>query len=284
MMTDSSPYAPLPSWVYDFRGLPLSEVEHKEEPVVLKITKREVKAIPWEDRKLPFENTLVIPETRPSEFKFPSIPDSVDLLTAGLHDQGYSFDDIEEARSLLTNHLTISTPEEKLALLAPVFETKARVDLTDDTELFRILGPANASVDQDLTLNHICCRYGGHRMMTCVDFENYDEDTDTVIEDYDWYKGACDQCHLRLRSRAHAVRKPRPHGGWLGCYCSWKCVRESLAGSDLVTRAMIDRIELQIECHRNSGSEGTTGRYLHRRSRCGVRIRNRHRRSSDTGT
>jgi hypothetical protein len=62
--------------------------------------------------------------------------------------------------------------------------------------------------------------FGGARMLLDT---KYIEDGET-----DWFIGACQQCHKKIMKRCHAVRQPRPVGGWRGCYCSWYCVRKEL--------------------------------------------------------
>ena len=47
---------------------------------------------------------------------------------------------------------------------------------------------------------------------------------------------------------------PRPHGGWIGCYCSFKCLRDGVSDKeldegrpDLATRSMVDSLEDQFD-------------------------------------
>jgi len=66
--------------------------------------------------------------------------------------------------------------------------------------------------------------YDGCRMFTCTVFD-YDEEMKRFE---DWYEGFCHQCNSRIRRRWHAVRIPGEKGGWIGCFCSWECVRVAL--------------------------------------------------------
>ncbi|GAH66577.1 unnamed protein product, partial [marine sediment metagenome] len=85
-----------------------------------------------------------------------------------------------------------------------------------EKELFQIYGPANPLIDQDLTLPGPSNKYGGCRMFLCDVFD-YNEEFD-ILED--WFTGACEECHLRIRKRWDSIRRPRPLGGWQGVYCS----------------------------------------------------------------
>ena len=62
------------------------------------------------------------------------------------------------------------------------------------------------------------------------DFDALDDDEyirATVGDDLDWFVGHCEICDLQY-SYDHAVRMPIEGGGWLGCYCSWNCVRKDI--------------------------------------------------------
>lgn len=110
---------------------------------------------------------------------------------------------------------------------------KIRLSMIFDDELFKRFGPSNTSLDEDLTDNHICTIYGGHRMFLCNEFEDVYVDDEIVDNDnvnYDkitskWFTGSCDTCFKPIRHSHYAVRVPIVSGGWIGCYCSWKCVK-----------------------------------------------------------
>lgn len=173
----------------------------------------------------------------------------VERLTDGLQFLGISFEDIDHARQVLRTQLSIATTEEKYQILRPVMENRARQQLSSDVVLFRILGPVNPVVDADLTSDGACCNFGGCRMLTCIDFDRYDVDTDTFDDETDWFTGNCQICFLKIANRAHAVRMPLVHGGWRGCYCSIECLRNdySTTAPNIAQRAMIDRIEGQLD-------------------------------------
>ena len=124
-------------------------------------------------------------------------------------------------------------------------ENQSQQMLAKDQVLFRIFGPANPLVDQDLTLPGRSNKYGGCRMFLCDVFD-YDDEFDYMM---DWFTGVCQQCHLRIRHRWYAVRMPGSHGGWTGCYCNWKCVREDVYEGDepdLLTDELVSIFEANI--------------------------------------
>lgn len=215
---DVNEFAPIPPWVKNFRP----------------------------DNSLPRESELQPPPYQPPSFEIPDIETIVRLLTEGLEAHGITFEDIEEAKNVLRGRLNVATLAEKVLILSPIMEIQSLENLQNNTELFRILGPANPLYDSDATQ----MKYGGSRMFIANEFDFNEE-----IGFYDdWFRGACDHCHLRIRYRWHAIRMPRPHGGWLGCYCSFECLRGGLDQKeldeerpDLVTRNMIDSIEDQFE-------------------------------------
>jgi len=195
--------------------------------------------------QIPKESEVKIPEYKAPVFELPNLDEAIILLTEGLENLGITIEDIDESRRVLRARLSIANELEKRALLLPILEKRHLDSLQTDVELFRILGPANPLVDSDLTQ----MKYGGSRMFIANDFD-YDEELE---EYFDWFRGVCDYCHQKIRIRYHAVRLPRPHGGWLGCYCSINCLRGALEDKelsqgrpDLASRTMIDSIEEQL--------------------------------------
>lgn len=202
IIQEISPSAPKPKWVKNY-------LKKEELPTELEV---------W--NKLPKEKKI--------DFTLPSIADSVDMLTQGLHAQGELDFDIEESRRFLTQLLSTAPLDDRLELLRPIFTTEHQVDLKDDKIIFRILGPVNAVIDANLTSEAICSKYGGDRMFTCNEFEVIDVEDDSEDFNVDWFTGNCQQCNLKIDNRYWAVRRPLAEGGWKGCYCSWKCVREEV--------------------------------------------------------
>jgi hypothetical protein len=252
-MEETADYAPKPAWVQNF----VSWQEIKEENGVPTVTETDNDVIaiardrpaPPGPQDVPYEDEILLPETEPVQFELPPLDDMIDRLTDGLQFLGISFEDIDNARQILRTQLSIATTQEKYEILRPIMENRSRQQLSSDVVLFRIFGPANPVVDADLTTEGPCCEFGGCRMLTCNDFDRYDPDTDTFDEDADWFTGNCQVCFLKIENRAHAVRMPLVHGGWRGCYCSMECLRNdySTTGPNIAQRAMIDRIEGQLD-------------------------------------
>ncbi len=216
-MEQVAPYAPIPEWVNNYI-----------------------------DGPVPKESDLVLPDET-FVFDLPSNEEAVDLLTAGLDQLGVSLSDIENARIFLLNKLDMMSDEEKRELLRPVMENQADQTLDRNTYLLRVLGPSNPLVNQDLSLNNINSKYGGCRMFI-TDVFDFNEEFDYVEP---WFEGVCNQCHLRIRHHWHAVRVPRPHGGWVGCYCDWDCARQSIFENgeepDLLTHELITIFENEMK-------------------------------------
>lgn len=68
------------------------------------------------------------------------------------------------------------------------------------------------------------------RMFLCnVYIPDVDVEDEPLIMDqdlHDWFDGSCDECGQRIRSYHHCLRLPMLTGGWMGCFCSWKCLQD----------------------------------------------------------
>lgn len=217
-----SPYAPIPDWVKNYT----------------------------ESEDLPYEDELVISEPDINILQIPhNNEEIVEILTEGLRAAGRSSEEMELAQMELRKKLSAASEEDKMNMVRGVLENKAKRNLSSDEDLFSILGPVNAIVDDDLVSDkNICHRYGGCRMFTCIELEDMLDSSNGQIvyalSEYkptDWFQGACQVCHLRIRRFAHAIRMPLDHGGWKGCYCSEKCLRRDL-DSNLFLTALVDEL------------------------------------------
>lgn len=200
----------------------------------------------YTDKDLVPESQLYDVKTGDINFSLPSDEKAVELLTEGLSQMGMAVNNELEAKQYLYEVLKNSTDAQKRELLRPVIENQIRYQMGGDEWLFRVFGPANPLVNQDLTQPGPSNKYGGCRMFLCDVFD-YDDEFDYVA---DWFTGSCETCHLRIKHRWYAVRKPRPHGGWSGCYCSWDCTRKSIFENeqepDLLTHELINIFEKEI--------------------------------------
>lgn len=219
-MRETGPYAAVPKWVQTYGQIKT-------------------------DKEL--QDMAAKGETKSVSFTIPPDEEAANLLTEGLYNVGMPMAQMDQVRSFLLSKLSTSTRDEKIKLLKPIMENQAQLVLGGDIGLFRIFGPANPLVNQDLTLDTPSSKYGGCRMFLC-DIFDYNEEYDMVE---DWFQGYCEECNNRIRHYWHALRRPRPHGGWTGSYCSWKCVRESVMTDglepDLLTHELINIYERKIE-------------------------------------
>lgn len=107
---------------------------------------------------------------------------------------------------------------------------KVYVQPDQEDEIYRILGPSNSPMGyigtEGESGGNPCMEYGSCRMLTCQEYrvEYVDEESNNSFYS-DWFKGWCSVCSERIAKKHEAVRMPLDHGGWLGCYCSWECVR-----------------------------------------------------------
>lgn len=126
--------------------------------------------------------------------------------------------------------------------------------IQDDMNLYRVFGPVNAYIDTDFTEltndqeepdeSKI---YGGARMFLDTRME-YDENDEIQLDD--WFTGACLECHNRIKYKHYAVRRPLLKGGWIGCFCSWDCVRKYAEDNFLM-----ENTDYENECANESDDE-----------------------------
>lgn len=194
---------------------------------------------------IPRESEVIIPDNSDIYFELPDDDEMVNLLLGGMKEYGYTYDQMEEASQLLKKRLSIMTLEEKQRLLEPIYELKFSQDvLQKDRVLFTLLGPSNphyGSTREEM-------KYGGARMFLSGAFD-FDPDDDFQETPHEWFHHSCDFCSLRIRRKWHALRMPVQHGGWQGCYCSFKCLEEAIEQSnenEVVTQLLVDIFKQQI--------------------------------------
>jgi hypothetical protein len=200
----------------------------------------------WDSTNLPIYNTLIpeVPELK-VDFSVVDLNDTTEnvrLLSEGLMSLGIGIDNLESARNEIRKKLNECSEAEKMQLLEPILINNNNDILQRDSELFKYLGPANPHFNSDVEYPHICYKYGGCRMLTCTCFEIDSDD----IPLNDWFTGVCNVCLLKIRSRAHAIRKPLSMGGFVGCFCSFECLRKHMTISNMVNELMIDKMESDL--------------------------------------
>lgn len=194
-------------------------------------------------------------EIKLPEYIVPDVPElsneeAVEVLLSGLNNLGIEIEkeDLEEGRKLLLGELQVSTQLQKASLLETEIEKLSLNSLQNDLDYFRVLGPSNPFFNS--TPEQM--KFGGSRMFLANEFD-YTEDDNIEDTPTDWFQGFCEQCHLKIRRRWHAIRRPVDSGGWQGCFHSFECLRTDLAEREtekglpnLPVEIMIDNIEEQI--------------------------------------
>jgi len=103
------------------------------------------------------------------------------------------------------------------------------VSTTVETQLDRIWGPINAIIDKNCPTAP--GNIGPCRMLSCQcreyddDEENYFDKVE-IMEWWDFYDHRCKICVSLIDNPSYALRYPVTGGGWLGCYCSFECMKE----------------------------------------------------------
>lgn len=252
--------ADIPSWVVSI--VPEQEQGEPGEPgepdvVFSGAGSERTREIP-EDKTIPTRDDVILPESDFSHIELPTQDDFIPFIVNNITSMTPKDIFNEEALTMFVKSLESKTNEELEEIIRPMLINDSARLLGDDEEYFQMYGPANAIIGMQLGGEYICSKLGGCRMMTCncftkddqnVDDEAFD-DTDTDINyinsniKIDWFINYCQQCGIRIRRRTHAIRKPLPYGGWSGCYCSSKCIKDSFDTNgetlDTFNEAIID--------------------------------------------
>ena len=108
-------------------------------------------------------------------------------------------------------------------------------DIRKNHALTQMFGPVNplrienwASIMTSSGVYDINKIFGGPRMFLDNSFTFTDNDFEQEDDSPDWFTGECFYCHNKIPNRRWAVRLPHWAGGWMGCFCSWDCVRYEL--------------------------------------------------------
>jgi len=187
---------------------------------------------------LPREYNIIIPSITDLKIGLPANENLIDIMLENINEELKSQMNCEEddsniisIRERLLMKFNALSLSDKYEIAKDFIEKRNMLALQNDLSLFITLGPSAPLADSQLDE----LDYGGARMFT---FNNFDTDPD--IEDDDvfpdgtpknivnWFVGYCQECNLRILRRYHAVRLPMLFGGWKGCFCSWKCVRNNI--------------------------------------------------------
>jgi hypothetical protein len=213
---DVAPLASHPSWVQNFEqgGKPterelLSRVGLTPETLLDPVSQTESAG------KQGLSQNATLPDVEPN--KLPTIEEAAQKLLEGISDS-VLVEDYEKAKKETENVLRSSSGQQLTQLLSDMVRKEELYKLQDDTELFRILGPANPSIASGVQE----LRYGGWRMFSCYKFD-YNSEEDKIEDWFTTPSSNCMQCLSKILARHLAVRLPEWSGGWKGRFCSWDC-------------------------------------------------------------
>ena len=222
-MEETNEFAPIPNWVKNFTG----------------------------SVGLPKESQTKPPKYVPPKYQVLNPEDAVNLILTNFSSFGQTFDqdELDRIKDVFRAEYMTTNVFGRAEMLRESLDMLTLADLQTDIQLFRILGPVclflHPSPEQ--------LEFGGSRMFLATEFD-YDEDDGDDNVPADWFDGHCEHCHLRIRRRWHAVRRPMESGGWKGCFCSFLCCRKDLYDvetqmgfENIAVRTMIDAIEEQMK-------------------------------------
>lgn len=198
---------------------------------------------------IPKESSVIIPDFPQIEITLPSDEELADLLLGGMSRFGLQSSDMIKAKNTLILKLSTSPLEEKIRLIEPIYRNKISDEIVQkDQRLFVLLGPVNPHTNSYDHSTSEEIQYGGPRMMLSGAYD-FDDDGSSVPAD--WFIGYCQffGCGQRIRRRYHAFRRPVPHGGWEGCYCSPDCIRQAnefVEGDQIIDAFLLDIFEEQV--------------------------------------
>lgn len=147
--------------------------------------------------------------------------------------------DLDKLRSDLKDAFNTMTVSDREDLISRIVWNNTLMRFGDRADMFRVFGlclPVWGGVDLELRSKDPCEMWGGCRHMLCWHNENYDVDTLDVkftdpvgqrkLAELWWFTGSCQVCALKIEKECYALRMPIETGGFLGCFCSFDCIRE----------------------------------------------------------
>jgi len=253
----ASDYAPIPPWIKNYYGEPLPSEGDPELEVEGGLTLAGIIPDAREAAKLIVDKLGAVPLVEEAFDKYMKEDKS------SKEEPGFSCPmmSAKQRKALEENQAQIekmflvtynsSTLSEKLKLLGDVAEDISEELLRKDQKLFTIFGPANPIYGQVITdPESDSVKYGGCRMLTCVDFENEDEfgiiDDEDPYANIEWFTGNCEYCNKKIAKKIYALRRPLTFGGWKGEFCSFKCLRDVVPFDDVLNHFIINQIERQL--------------------------------------
>ena len=216
-------FAGIPPWMGDFTAEPILGPDGN--------------VLPYDPAVVPYDDEIEIPEDPNVTFEPPSIETAVSTLIANAEEALVTVANADENIERLAAAYAAGD-ESVTARLTEYYKIQNQVNIALDETLYRILGPCNPQIGATFDTGCPCDHHGGCRMFTCFCFagpadlaDNEVEDEDGVSIPREWFTGVCDNPNCpsatrRIKNKYHAVRMPREHGSWEGCYHGWECVLE----------------------------------------------------------
>jgi len=107
-----------------------------------------------------------------------------------------------------------------------------RVTLTPAAKAWGLCNPGEGSFRPGKLIDQ------SYRMMAC---ERYlvpgEEDTES------WYTGICQACEEEIPEMGSALRHPLNDGGWMGCFCGFRCLAASSPHEELFKISSMELLE-----------------------------------------
>jgi len=112
--------------------------------------------------------------------------------------------------------------------LNSVLSAYSEAENPEQSSSSRVFGPLNRFPDRDCVSNPYA--NGPCRMLECICREESQPPDEELIElrYNNWFNGKCQVCYRKIKDLSHAVRFPHEGGGWSGCYCSIKCIKDDI--------------------------------------------------------
>ena len=148
------------------------------------------------------------------------------------YNQGLSSDSetlLSLMKDTIEKNIVINSKEdqeniEKIAQLS----ISLKDNFIDENEEFpseRYYGVTNGIFDQD------CCgKSGACSMFYCMCREDVDYDDTSyneTVNPFGWFNNVCEECGISIDKMRYALRFPVKDGGWVGCFCSFSCIKKS---------------------------------------------------------
>jgi hypothetical protein len=225
--------------------------------ILLMITKEEVKRPAWViDPPVMMTNkemieTISIPKFERWISKSPE-EDAKYILSIASEDA-----DLDALYEQVLNKFKTMSDNSRENLITSINNNNKILLLSLDEHIYGVLGPCLVFPGAYDLRNEKdpCSIYGGCRMMTCYENENIDSETGEPIyenvikgnhfKDLEWFTGQCNNwdCNKKIEKKHYAVRMPIETGGWMGCYCSFKCVKGDIEELNFTRLKLADNFE-----------------------------------------